>query len=391
MRILISLVLGALALGTALAGSASAAMYWGNWSTVGVIEPDGTHRSDAFPTGGDSVLRVHAPICGVAVSPTHLYWNAYGVISRLDLAAGGAPQPLVSGLSSCGGVAIDGQYIFWATRDGFIGRANLDGSGADPRFINPPFAEPCGVAVGDDYVYWAGGPVYSVGRARLDGSEVEHDLVTGSGYAGCGIAVDGQHVYWAAENGIGRANLDGGEANGVFIPGYSRVTGIATWGPHLYWTEEGHPGTVGRAGIDGSAPNREFLLGQVTGGIVFDARPAPPRRLSSPVEVTKVKHLKGKGAVYVWVAVPGHGELTVKAKGARWRVLRDDRPLSRLGPFEVKLKLWPGAGGKEAKRVRKQLRREGRARVFLKLGYVEEDSLPISGGKSVELVRKRRG
>jgi hypothetical protein len=353
--------------------------------------------SESFPTGGSSVLRTHGPVCGVAVSPTHLYWNEYGVITRLDLAGGSAPQALVSGLSSglssCGGVAVDDQHVFWATRDGLIGRANLDGSGANPRFLDPPFSEPCGVAVGGGYVYWTGGLGYSVGRARLDGSEVEFDLIAGSGVTGCGIAVDGQHLYWAAASGIGRANLDGSEANGTFIPGYRWVSGIAPWGPYLYWTESGHPGTIGRAGLDGSGANRLFFTTKAiyVEGIAFDARPAPPFRTSTPVEIAKVQHLKGKGSVYVKVSVPGHGSLTVTAKGTRWLVLKDDRPLWRAGPFELKLKLWPGAKGREGRRVRKQLRREGRARVFLKLAYEEDGALPSTTGKYVELVRKRRG
>jgi hypothetical protein len=365
-------------------------MYWGNGFTVGVAEPDGTQASGAFPTGGSMALRAHGPVCGVAVSATHLYWNEYGTIARVDL-NGGTPQA-VAGASSCGGIAVDAQHLYWASRDGSIGRANLDGSEANPRFLSVG-GSPCGVAVGGGYVYWIGGRYgSSLGRARTDGTGVEPELVDGGGTPGCGIAVDSSYVYWAGYGGIARAGLDGTGANPVFIPGYSHVSGLATWGPYLYWTEEGHPGTIGRADLDGSAPNREFLLvdGTSASGIAFDARPAP-LRTSSPIEIAKVQHAKGRGIAYVTVTVPGRGLLTARAKGAESRILNDNRPLWRVGPFELKLKLWPGRRGREATRVRNQLRREGRARVFLHLTYVEEGAKSTTTGKYVELVRKRRG
>ncbi len=363
-------------------------MYWGNGFTVGVAEVDGSHVTQALPTGGSSVLQAHGPICGVAVSPTHLYWNEWGTITRLDLDNGGAPQALTGGLG-CGGLALDAQYLYWANSAGGIARANLDGSAANPNFISGP-NEPCGVAVAGGYVYWISRFGWSVGRARLDGGGVEPSLIEASGVSGCGLAVSGPYLYWAGAEGIGRANLDGTGAIPQFVPGYRQVSGLAVWGPHLYWTERGHPGTIGRANLDGSAPNREFITGSThLSGIAFDGRPVPGR-VSPPIRLSKITHGKGKGFAYVSVIVPGQGDLVVKAKGVGSRFLNDNRLPWRAGPYELKLKLWPGAKGREAKRVRKQLGRRGRAAVYLRITYQEQGSQSVFVTKRLHLIRKGR-
>jgi hypothetical protein len=84
-------------------------------------------------------------------------------------------------------VAVDGTHIYWGTDGVFspptIGRANLDGSGVDQRFITPAPTDDyvAGVAVDSGHIYWGnqGGPP-SVGRANLDGSAVNQDF-TGPG------------------------------------------------------------------------------------------------------------------------------------------------------------------------------------------------------------------
>src|SRR5690242_16104423 len=65
-----------------------------------------------------------------------------------------------------------------------------------------------------------------IGRAKLDGSGADNFFITGASVP-CGVAVDGAHIYWANEGyfgsgtTIGRANLDGTDVDQEFISGVS--------------------------------------------------------------------------------------------------------------------------------------------------------------------------
>jgi hypothetical protein len=118
--------------------------------------------------------------------------------------------------------------VYWANaRTDTIGRANLDGTGANQTFITGA-QNPLGVAVDSAHLYWANGSSATIGRANLDGLEAnEFFIFAGSPQA---VAVDGAHVWWA--NGrpfyaIGQANLDGTSVNERFIPTLSAPAGVA--------------------------------------------------------------------------------------------------------------------------------------------------------------------
>jgi hypothetical protein len=186
------------------------------------------------------------------------------------------------------GVAIAGSHIYWAS-GGAIGRANVDGTGVDGQFI-PGLAirrtsptslggGPCGIAVAGKYVYWVNSaesakPV-TIGRANLDGTGVNKRFITGA-TNGCGIAVVGGHIYWTnagfadsrhVRSAIGRANLDGTGVNQHFIRTGGGPCGVAVYHGHIYWGQSkgglAHPNTttIGRANLDGSAVNNQFVTG----------------------------------------------------------------------------------------------------------------------------------
>ena len=101
------------------------------------------------------------------------------------------------------------------------------------------------------FVYWANAGDGAIGRANLDGTGANQSLI-GGGDNSCGVAADGSHLYWAndATSGtIGRANLDGTGANQSFIAGPTFPCGVAVDQAHLYWA---NAGTIGRAGLDGA-------------------------------------------------------------------------------------------------------------------------------------------
>ena len=61
----------------------------------------------------------------------------------------------------------------------------------------------------------------TIGRARLDGTWVDNRFITGANVPN-GVAVDATHIHWAkyaagSDSTIGRANLDGSAVDQAFI------------------------------------------------------------------------------------------------------------------------------------------------------------------------------
>ena len=84
-------------------------------------------------------------------------------------------------------MAVDGAHIYWTSLlSNPIGRANLDGTGAEPSFITGA-SEPVGVAVDGAHVYWTNHPTATIGRANLNGTGAEPSFITGerTGWSGC--------------------------------------------------------------------------------------------------------------------------------------------------------------------------------------------------------------
>jgi hypothetical protein len=181
-------------------------------------------------------------------------------------------------------------FLYWvdARRD-TIGRANLDGTGIDKRFIRGYV--PSAVAVDARHIYWAGlelgvephSELWAIGRARLDGKKVDRRFIPlyapASSESIQQVAVDDDHIYWAENliqkppgfsfaRSIGRAMLDGSGVNHDFIAGWTfprgLITDIAVDATHIYWCESpafgpGSAGALGRANLDGTGTARAFI------------------------------------------------------------------------------------------------------------------------------------
>jgi len=136
-------------------------------------------------------------------------------------------------------------------------------------------------------------PLASIGRSGIEGG-IENDEFIPAQHA-IGVAVDGSHIYWVDPTAgtIGRANLDGSEANDAFIaPGAveyeveveigedefetetisvpSSPRWVAVDSGHIYWTNTGRfegerpaeeGGTIGRANLDGTEVEPAFIRG----------------------------------------------------------------------------------------------------------------------------------
>jgi sugar lactone lactonase YvrE len=110
------------------------------------------------------------------------------------------------------------------------------------------------------HIYWANTSAGSIGRADLDGQNANQSFIT-TVSSSFGVAVDGSHVYWTdLTTKIGRADLDGQNANQNFITGANLPDGVAVDGSHVYWANLG-AGTIGRADLDGQNVNQSFITG----------------------------------------------------------------------------------------------------------------------------------
>ena len=129
---------------------------------------------------------------------------------------------------------MNSNHIFWTNEPTVtIGRANLDGTNANPNFITGARL-PISVAANDRFIYWTNSATGSIGRARVNGNAINQNFIPSLGSA-VGIAIDDQHIYWTGgvdadetnAPSIGRANLDGTAVNPSFIPGRPRRRGLS--------------------------------------------------------------------------------------------------------------------------------------------------------------------
>jgi Calx-beta domain len=172
----------------------AAHVYWDNRDgSIGRANLDGTGVNPSF------IPQVGA-VFGVAVDGAHVYWSTFGSIGRANLDGTGANQnfilfdPLLD--QPCG-VAVDAGHLYWANALGTIGRANLDGTGANANFVQAGQAGQdltCGVAVDSAHLYWARGALNppdtgdGIGRANLDGTGANQTFITTP--QPLGVAVD---------------------------------------------------------------------------------------------------------------------------------------------------------------------------------------------------------
>ena len=160
-------------------------------------------------------------------------------------------------------LAVNSSGIYWTSGSGTIARADLNGSNVNGDFITPSSRTLGQIAASETHVFWSGtdGGQSVIARANTDGTGVNETFVRLPGSDLASLAASDAHVYWADGDtgGIGRAAVDGSDANPSFAPPSvtGRVYDLAVGGPYLFWANTTVE-TVGRMGLDGSGANQRF-------------------------------------------------------------------------------------------------------------------------------------
>lgn len=290
--------------------------------SIGRVNPDGRSAKDSFVPGARSPG-------GVATHGQYVYWANYasGTIGRAETDGSKVDQRFVTTGDeySIVGLAVDHSHIYWAdSYDGTIGRANIGGSHNDRRFIRVS-GYVIAVAVDRAHIYWTQRDslqpktgccavfAYAIGRANLDGSHVDQRFIKLSN-AVDGVAVNSRYVFWSSvgEHAIGRANLDG---TSVFqrcialktLPLENVPEGLAVDGNYVYWTN--YPtDSIARGQLDGSNVDEHFVdvkgvpegIAVAGGTAASAAAPCPatrPQLILGPVDQVAGPYAEGWGEV----------------------------------------------------------------------------------------------
>jgi hypothetical protein len=378
-----------LAFTTLISPRAEAAVYWGNHGFIGAVNLDGSGADTGYfdPTAFAAPNSFGAN-CDVAVNGQYLYWLGSAGIGRVNLDGPTVSAVVVPALTGACGLAASESHLYWTNAEAkTIGRARSDGTEANAAFISN-VVRPCGIAVDDHHIYWAG--QQGIGRANLEGGEVEPTFIPG--FIACGVAVTGRYIFWGGYSGsIGRANVDGSEANDHFVSGTGTVASVAADASHLYWTNwtSGNQtlSTIGRSTVEGTEVDQSWVTTNITiglDGIAADSRPSlsPLPLPSQPIQLGKVRHNRRTGVVVLSVQAWEGGELGVMSPEIKWRVLEPHTRSPMGAPVRWRLKLWPGKLGDLAHHIQALLEKKRRAPITLRLYYSEP-------GKTGLITRKR--
>ncbi len=192
-------------------------------------------------------------------------------------------------------------YIYWAQEQygQGIGRASLDGTGADSNYIpsgGGTYAYTRGVAANGTDVFWGNNllgtsPEHSfapavVGRQHLADSSVNHTFTAATGQAITGMAVGGGYIYWTANNQdtseVGRTPIVGGQQyqsiTSVFGEPNPRTCGVAVDEKYVYFANR-NTNSIGRAELANFATNSQVVEGD------WLPLPDPPGKVSFPCGV----------------------------------------------------------------------------------------------------------
>jgi hypothetical protein len=125
-----------------------------------------------------------------------------------------------------------------------------------------------GLARAGDTLFYGTGWNGKIGRAKLDGSGADHDGIQLAAPPSA-LAVDDRHVYWTQGTDLGRAAIDGGVNPAFKALGFSSAA-MTLSGGRLY----AGVSPLTRMALDGSGYEPSFASGFAAFGIVVVEQPA---------------------------------------------------------------------------------------------------------------------
>jgi hypothetical protein len=185
--------------------------------------------------------------------------NGLNIIGRANLDGSGAEELIRSGIQFPADVELDltNHKLYWADRDnGYIRRANLDGSGVENvRTVADPYFFELDVAGGK--VYWSNGDGPSIFRANVDGSGPIETIVTGLDHVrDVGLDLANGMIYWGDRDThkIQRRLISGGPVEDLFDinDGLDRPHGLALdLGERVMYWADTQTHAIMRGSMDG--------------------------------------------------------------------------------------------------------------------------------------------
>jgi len=289
-------------------------IYWvvqtaGDRNNIGAADLTGANISENYISGLVNFNTTAWSDGSILIYGEYVYWTSKNKILRAKKDASGSIETIyedsIKNLN-IHGLARDANHLYWSTEgnnvspwNGAIGRSNLDGSEANPRFIEGTSidhthgnVEQTSLFVTSNYIYWTNYWNGTIGRATIDGLNVNRSFISDPVGSPSSVWVTGSYIYWAAPEAyaIGRANLDGTSKNANFIStggGYTRS--IFVTDEYIYWST--WDSTIGRAAVSGGSINSNFIVlgsGRPMGVVVDFPAPAPTPSLTiDPVAAAK--------------------------------------------------------------------------------------------------------
>lgn len=412
MRHLAAILIALVALLVAAADASANFVYWANGqqSSIGRAKINGTGANSTFIGG---LTNVH----GVAVDSKFIYWTqgigASSTIGRANLDGSGAnpnfiPNSAALGFAAVGsqaGIAVTSSAIYWvntAAAPNQIGRAGIDGSGPAVTSINPGADPVCGIAADQTSIYWLQtGLSQRIGRANADGSGAQPNFIPGAA-ATCGIAVDPNFLYWGATGqAVGRAPVGGGAASNTFIPNAATAPnstcGVAVNSQYVFWGSVGASDLVGRANLGGDAPNPALVSGPTGVCLLMAAAP------SNKITINSITKKTAKGTAIIDTKVSGPGQVTLNQVSTPPDVNATAAAVKQIGltvtaasSFTLAVKPVGKTAKKLNKQIKKQLRKKRKAKatakqtVFIHFVPSGVAGVPNTQQVNVTLVKQRK-
>ena len=377
-------------------------VYWANETSPGSIgraKINGTGANNNFITGLDQPQ-------AVAVDSKFIYWveGSMNRIGRANLDGTGVNLNFITaGVTTPNGVAVTANSgIYWVNRVGAdtVGHADIDGGNPVGTFFTTGSIDICGFAADQSFLYWltSSGDL-RIGRAPLSGTGPDPNFITVAN-AGCGVAVDPSFLYWDANDSIGRVPVGAGSPDITFIPAAAagEPCGVAVNSQYVFWgnlTGTTGPDFIGRANINGNAPNAQLIPGTAR---ACGLAAAP----SNKITVNSIKKNKKKGNATIKAKVPGPGQITLNqtntppdANATAAAVKQVGLTITKASSFGVPVKPVGKTAKKLNKQIKKQLRKKRKAKakvnqtVFIHFVPAGVAGVPNAQQVTVTLVKQK--